>query len=276
MFIFSIWGLIANFFTYPVFELLFIIHTSGIFAGLFYNAKKDKLKELLKISKTTIITGITLVSDIFFLILAYRQINIASAISLHYLAPLLIPAISIFFIKEKINLKTYIPIALIGLLGTILISFKYYSFDGLGIFYGIMSGITLALIIVLQKKNLENKSPTILIFQYSLVEACVDLTLGLIFNQIHLKFTLNLLLLFLIGFAMRQGSIMYSYGLKHLKLEIASILAYSEVGISALYGYLFLHQIITIYEFFGILLIILSGALIIFKKVDNETIKEEL
>lgn len=277
IFIFSLWGIISNIFNYPVFELLFIIHSAGILVGLIHTVPyKNKRKLLFKISKTTIFISITLISDIFFLILAYRTINIATAITLHYLAPLLIPILAILFLKEKINLKKYIPISLLGFAGTLLISIKNITINPLGIFYGIMSGITLALIIVLQKKNTKNNDISILVFQYSLIQAITDLILGLIFNQIHLNFTIGFLYLFLLGLLIRHGTLLYNYALKHTEISVASILAYLEVALSIAYGYIIFKQKITYLEIIGIILIMISGILIINKKVDQEEITENI
>ena len=275
--VFSSWGIISKIYTYPVFELLFVIHFAGVFVGLFHSIRnKNKRKELLKIKKTTFFIAITLISDIFFLILAYRSMNMATAITLHYLAPLLVPIFAILFLKEKINLKQYIPIALLGLAGTILISINTITVNPLGLFYGIMSGITLGLIIVLQKKNASSTYISVLVFQYSLIQSLIDLILGLIFNQIHLALTFGFISLFLFGLVIRHGTLLYNYALKHLDISTASILAYTEVGLSVLYGFVLFHQKIFLSEIIGIILIILAGILIVIRKIDKEEITENI
>ena len=275
--VFSSWGIISKIYTYPVFELLFVIHFAGVFVGLFHSVKnKNKRKELLKIKKTTFFIAITLISDIFFLVLAYRSTNMATAITLHYLAPLLVPLFAILFLKEKINLKQYIPIALLGLAGTILISINTITVNPLGLFYGIMSGITLGLIIVLQKKNASSTYISVLVFQYSLIQSLTDLILGLIFNQIHLALTFGFISLFLFGLIIRHGTLLYNYVLKHLDISTASILAYTEVGLSVLYGFVLFHQKIFLAEIIGIILIILAGILIVMRKIDKEEITENI
>lgn len=276
MFIFSFWGIIANVFRYPVFELLFVVHFAGIFVGLFYSIyNKEKLHNLFRISKTTILISFTLISDIFFLILAYRQINMATAITLHYLAPLLIPVFAVLFLKEKINIKYYLPIAFLGFLGTLLISIGNVVINPLGLFYGVMSGITLALIIVLQKRNTVNNKISMLIFQYSLVQASTDLFFGLLLGQIHPVFNISLLYLFLAGLAVRTGSFMYNYALKYVEVTTASILAYLEVVLTIIYGYVIFRQVISIYDIIGIILILLAGVFVVIKKVDLEEVVEE-
>lgn len=277
IFIFSSWGIISKLYTYPVFELLFVIHFAGVFVGLFHSVKnKDKRKQLLKINKTTFIIAVVLVSDIFFLVLAYRTTNMATAITLHYLAPLLIPFLAIVILKEHINLKRYMPIAALGLIGTILVSVDSLSVNPLGLFYGIMSGITLALIIVLQKKNATKNYISVLVFQYSMIQSCVDLTLGILLDQIHLTFTVGFISLFLLGLVVRHGTLLYNYTLKHLDISIASILAYGEVALTVMYGFLLFHQDGSTLEIIGILLIVLAGILIVVKKVDKEEIMESV
>ena len=139
-----------------------------------------------------------------------------------------------------------------------------------------MSGITLGLIIVLQKKNASSTYISVLVFQYSLIQSLIDLILGLIFNQIHLALTFGFISLFLFGLVIRHGTLLYNYALKHLDISTASILAYTEVGLSVLYGFVLFHQKIFLSEIIGIILIILAGILIVIRKIDKEEITENI
>jgi uncharacterized membrane protein len=122
MLLFSLWGIAANITDFNVFTILLITQSIGAILGLIYSLiKKISIKELLNISKFTIITALFLDVDTCCLILSYEHIPLAATISLHYLAPLLIPLFAFFILKEKINIKTYVPIVLIGILGSFLI-----------------------------------------------------------------------------------------------------------------------------------------------------------
>ena len=68
---------------------------------------------------------------------------------------------------------------------------------------------------------------------------------------------------------------MYNYALKYVEVTTASILAYLEVVLTIIYGYVIFRQVISIYDIIGTILILLAGVFVVIKKVDLEEVVEE-
>jgi drug/metabolite transporter (DMT)-like permease len=164
-------------------------------------------------------------------------------------------------------------VALFGFIGVVLICYKQLEFKNLiGIGFGLLSGVTLAIIITMQKKNAVKYDAPVLVTQYSFIQASLALFMGKTTNSIHIVFDKSLLYLVLLGILVKHASLIYNYALKHIKVSTASILAYLEVAFASLIGYFIFNQKIIFAEFIGILLIVIAGISIVY--LDHVRVEE--
>lgn len=188
---------------------------------------------------------------------SYSYIQVGSATVLHFLYPMFVSLICFFYYKESLSnaVKVCLGVASFGIL--FFIELGGSSF--LGLFLALFSGMTFAYYMVgIEKLGLQTLNPYVLNFYFALVIAATLLVIGLVSGQ--LVFCLPLKAYgysFLIAIlASIVGIICLQQGVRYLGAATAAILSMFEPVTSVIFGFLLLHEQLTIIKLIGCVLIL--------------------
>lgn len=242
---------------------------AGIFYFL-YCLKKDL--NLLKVDEKGllffIIYGIIAFGGTFICYnLSVNYISIALATMFMFTSQVWVVILSYFIFEEKFTPKKIIAIVL-TLIGCFMMCKIYdtqnISLDPKGVIFGLISGFTFALQIILAKINSSKYNQNTLL-AYSFIFASLSLIPFMNFkNTIHIFQTSNNISfiiknIIIIGFfntVIANGA--YINSVKYIEVGIASIIASSEIVLASIIAYIVFHQTLDCIQIIGMALIIFS------------------
>ena len=223
--------------------------------------------DLLRIAeswKLMILNGFLLCLGWAFLFASMKLISIANAVLLNYLAPIFTAILSPIILKERLE-KTAIIALILSFIGVILISQDEVvgasASNLLGILYGLLAGLSYAGFIIVSKR-LRGEFPSLVTAFYSYVFAAVFLALIVQPTPPTLSPYSWLLLLTLGGVNTSSAVTLYLYGLGSVEAHKAVILTYLEPLSAAIFGLVFLGQVLGALDLVGGALILVSGYLV--------------
>lgn len=268
-FIWGSYGLFIRMIDYPpeliVFFRFFLASVTLIlFAGLtgkMTQFKTPKWKWLVAIGMINTISWLTLTNSV-------ALTSVANGFILYYTAPCFVVLLAPIFLKEKIEKRSLIALALsfagiISIMG--LNGFSQGSKVLQGNTLGLISGITYALFIIGLKYLPSNVLGLVSNTYMCSTIACMTLPLALPhFHAISLSGFLVLLLMSL--FIQVIATTIYMLGLRKVKAQHAGIICYSEALFAMLFAAIFLNESFTFGLIGGTILIIIGGFIIMSKK----------
>ncbi|MEM3620671.1 MAG: DMT family transporter [Nitrososphaerota archaeon] len=260
-------GVIVNFIELDPFLIAYyrtLLATLLLIPTVFLVNKREFIKAVRE-WKLLIFNGFMNALGWGFLFSSMKLIPIAISVLLNYLAPIFVAILSPFFLKEKIKTTTIVSLPL-SLLGVTLIfneQINYGSASIPGIIYGLLSGLFYAVFILISKKiRREYSSYTLASYTYMFTLVFLAIIVSASSQTINVKEEAIPLLL-LIGFVNTAFAVtIYFHGLGLIEAQKAVILTYFEPLCAALFGVLFLNQILSIPLIVGGILIILSGYIV--------------
>ena len=254
----------------PIFFTFITASIGWCFLSFFLFLKKYSLKVVKRDFYLLIcITFFFLVNSITFFY-AYKLTSISNAIFSHYLAPVFVSLLAPLIIGEKIERFTIIAL-IISIAGMILIFYSNGSLFALtrkdiaGIFFGTISAICYAFLVVIVKEMMVRINFFIVMFYQGLFTFLIFLFI-LPFSYTSLVMeTKTLAIMFIVGFTHSfLAPIIYLEGLKQVKAQIAGVLGYFEVLGSLLIGIIFFGEFPMTNTLIGGFLIIIAGGIAIF------------
>jgi DME family drug/metabolite transporter len=203
--------------------------------------------------------------------LAIRYTGVAVAIFLSYLAPVYLAFVAPRILKEKTERIVYVALV-IGLAGMALILVPGLLLEGVklsaaGLFYGWAAGVMYAVYLLFAKslRGLNVRS-TAVVFTQSAFTAAVMLVPGLLaVSAAHYSYTgADLLMAALLGLLTTAFSFsLFMDGLRFIRVQHASIMAYIEPVSAPLYALVFLGQKPSLWTIAGGALIVAAGILVV-------------
>lgn len=195
--------------------------------------------------------------------LSLKLTTVANAVLLTYTAPLFIALMAPFLLKESLE-KTTILALFLSFIGIILIltpaSIELNLRQLSGIFWGLLSGFTYAILVVLVKPLLKIYSPMLLMFLESFTATLVLLPFVLS-QPLQLNF-FSLSLLVIMGILHTAiANILYLEGLRQLKAQIAGVLSYLDPLSASFFAFIFLQEVPRLETIIGGFLILLANYL---------------
>lgn len=198
-----------------------------------------------------------------FYYLCMEKASAAVSAILLYTAPLFVMIMSLILFKEKLTAKK-ITAFIIAIIGCALVSgiASGISSEPIGILFGIFSGFTYSLYGIFthyyMKKNSDTLTFTALNFLFgsifSLFFASPEKIIDVTVQNGHIAETIIYFAIFGLCTAVIPFTL-YTLGLKKVKPDTASILAFTEPLTAAIFGILILNQNIDIYGIVGIILV---------------------
>uniref|UniRef100_A0A7C3MA18 Permease n=1 Tax=Archaeoglobus fulgidus TaxID=2234 RepID=A0A7C3MA18_ARCFL len=197
---------------------------------------------------TTIVSYIT----------AIQNIEVAMAALLLYMAPVYVIPISMLM-GEKVEVKTLLALPL-GLTGLYLMLTPYTVLTS-GIIFGAISGLSYALVFVLSKEARKKHSPFRINFYNLGLGSAVLLPYFILFGNVES-------IPWAIGLGVIPTAIpflLFSYGMKYVKVQRAPVLALIEPLCAGVVGYLYFGEVLTLKQLIGGAMI-LAGVLIAWRE----------
>jgi drug/metabolite transporter (DMT)-like permease len=196
---------------------------------------------------------------------ACHYTSIANAVFAHYTAPLFVAMLAPLFLQERLTLRTItaIVIAAYGLwmmlgidISSLFLSIEVQNRDNIGILFGILSGITYALALIIIRKNAATIDPYILTFGQNLVIVIFLLP----FVTLPHPFFPTGWFLFVMGIMHSTlAPVLYFRGMRNISANKAAICGYLEPVSAVILAALFLGENISFSTMLGGSLILISG-----------------
>jgi drug/metabolite transporter (DMT)-like permease len=190
---------------------------------------------------------------------AIAHLPLATAITLNYTSPLFLAAFLPFFFHEKAKKRLYVTIG-IGFIGVLMLLQPTFSKnDALAGALGLASGVgaSFAYIFVKQLGNLEEPDWRT-VFYFTLVST-IGAGIWMMLNHFTPTTWQDLPVLTGLGVSATIAQLAMTRAYRTGKTLIVAGLAYTTVVLASLFGVIFWHENLTMTEWLGISLIILSG-----------------
>jgi len=234
-----------------------------ILAPIMLVFKRSELRASAGQLKLLALNGLFLSMGWVFLFLSMKLIPIADAVLLNYLAPVFAAALAPFFLGEKLEKSALLALPL-AFSGTVLISYEGISGSPnpspLGVFSGILAGVSYAGFILTSKKLRTSLSGLGTAFS-SYCFASIFLSLAL-FTPMSLDLPSLIILVFLGGFNTGLAVTLYFHGLGLIEAQRAVVFTYLEPLSAACFGFAFLGQVMGLSAVLGGILIVAAGFLV--------------
>ncbi len=225
--------------------------------------------------------GAVLFTSYFYYISISMTSAAVSAILL-YTAPFFVMLLSLLLFGEQMSVKKLASF-LIALIGCGLVSgiAGGVIWNGLGLLFGVLSGIAYALYSIFTAIYLRRGGEDPFAFMsFSITFAAIGSLLlispGAIVEKVAAAPMPTIPILLGLGFGFATAAVpylLYTFGLSGIRASVASILAFSEPLMAALFGLVFLHEKIDAFGVIGILLV--TAAIVIMnitpKKKEEKT-----
>ncbi|MHB1702833.1 MAG: DMT family transporter [bacterium] len=261
MILFGAWGVAAKFINIPVPLLIFIM--TGTAAIVLLPFSINNIKDLFRDSHAFLVS-LNLALDLILLTEAYRRVDLAIVVSIHYIGPVLVVLIAPWILKEHFKWKflIFILIALIGgWLVSVPTSVEKINTTGLLLAFG--SAVTLAGNIILQRRYMrrDNADPVTAVFRYNVFLAgfMVIPAMFSIFKYQDVKIAYiweaGITGILIQGVAM----LLFNYAAKSLTAKILGIISYTEIFWASVFGLVIFSQSLTLFQVLGMILIIAAS-----------------
>ena len=234
------------------FRFFFSAVITGIFIYLFSRKSFVRSKNI----KSQVLRGILLLTSSLLFFYAISVISLAKALTLAFICPLIVTALSPYFLKERVGRRRWTAV-IVGFIGVLLVirpgivEFNWASLASLG------TGLCYAIYLIVTRSLKDTDNGLLTLLLTSIV--------GTVVLSIYLPFvwvnpSLNQLLLAVnMGFiaALAHGLIIISYN--YSDASKLAPLGYFEIIPNIIIGYIWFSDFPDKYTVLGLLVIILSG-----------------
>ena len=216
---------------------------------------KQKIPILGNNKKLLLLRAILGVFSMTLFLQSIKYLGVGISVSIRYLSPLFATIFALIFLKEKVKLIQWFFI-LLSLLGVFLINGFEQNLSSIGMFFGLLSAITVGLIFVITSKIGNSENPLVIVNYFMI--------LTLIFGgstSFNYWINPNLIEIFLLLLSGVFGFIALFYMTKSFQnseINIVAPIKYLEVFIAVVIGFFYFEERYSIWNFLGIILIIVG------------------
>ena len=234
------------------FRFFFSAVITGIFIYLFSRKSFVRSKNI----KSQVLRGILLLTSSLLFFYAISVISLAKALTLAFICPLIVTALSPYFLKERVGRRRWTAV-IVGFIGVLLVirpgivEFNWASLASLG------TGLCYAIYLIVTR-SLKDTDNGLLTLLFTSIIGTVVLSIYLPFVWVNPSLN-QLLLAANMGFiaALAHGLIIISYNFSDAS-KLAP-LGYFEIIPNIIIGYIWFSDFPDKYTIVGLLVIILSG-----------------
>jgi len=203
-----------------------------------------------------LIRGLIFVFSTYLFFYAISEISLPKALTLAFVAPICVTALSPFFLKEQVGIKRWLAIFL-GFFGTLvvirpgLIEFNLATFAALG------CGICYGFYLIITKKLSSSDNPLLTLLLSGIVGTII---ISPFLPSIWINPTSNQwILLALIGLIASVAHLLLILSLKYADASKLAPLGYTEIITNIIISYYFFNELPDNWTYLGLFIIVISG-----------------
>ena len=203
-----------------------------------------------------LIRGLIFVFSTYLFFFAISEISLPKALTLAFVAPICVTALSPFFLKEQVGIKRWLAVFL-GFFGTLvvirpgLIEFNLATFAALG------CGICYGFYLIITKKLSSSDNPLLTLLLSGIVGTII---ISPFLPSIWINPTSNQwILLILIGLIASVAHLLLILSLKYADASKLAPLGYTEIITNIIISYYFFNELPDNWTYLGLFIIVLSG-----------------
>ena len=194
---------------------------------------------------------------------AFTVLTLAEAYSLLFASPLLITALSVPFLGEKVGKRRWAAVVL-GVIGVIIVLRPGLQPVSLGHIAGLTAAVANSIgAIVVRKVGREERSQTLILFPMVAVLLIMAMVMPGTYKPMPL---LDLGVLALMGLLLIAGQMMVLNAYRNAPAALIAPMQYSQIIWAALFGFIFFSEIPDLWVATGSLLIISSGVFVVWRE----------
>tara|TARA_Y100000588_G_C13903284_1_gene773831 strand:- start:41 stop:751 length:711 start_codon:yes stop_codon:yes gene_type:complete len=203
-----------------------------------------------------LIRGLIFVSSTYLFFYAISEISLPKALTLAFVAPICVTALSPLFLNEKVGVKRWTAV-LLGFIGTMIVirpgfielNFATMAALGCGICYGFY--------LIITRKLSSSDNPLLTLLLSGLIGTII---LSLFVPSIWVNPTSNQwILMALIGLIASVTHLFLILSLKYADASKLAPLGYTEIITNILISYYFFHELPDNWTYLGLFIIVISG-----------------
>ena len=218
-----------------------------------------------------LIRGLIFVFSTYLFFYAISEISLPKALTLAFVAPICVTALSPFFLNEKVGVKRWMAVSL-GFLGTLIVIRPGFIEFNLATFAALGNGICYGFYLILTRK-LSTSDNSLLTLLFSGVVGTIIISLFL--PSVWVNPTPNQwIMMAIIGFIASVAHLFLILSLKYADASKLAPLGYTEIITNILISYYFFYELPDNWTYLGLFIIVLSGLYISKREIEISVINK--
>jgi drug/metabolite transporter (DMT)-like permease len=203
-----------------------------------------------------LIRGLILVFSTYLFFYSISFISLPKALTLAFVAPLIVTVLSPFFLKEKVGIRRWTAVS-IGFIGTLIVIRPGFIEFNLATFAALGNGICYGFYLILTRKLSTSDNPLLTLLFTGTVGAII---LSLFMPSIWINPTSNQwFMMALIGLIASVAHLFLILSLKYADASKLAPLGYTEIITNIIISYYFFNELPDNWTYLGLFIIVLSG-----------------
>ena len=234
----------ARYFFSVVFTLFFII--------FFYR------KSLIWTKKPSLqlIRGLLLVLSTYLFFYSISEISLPKALTLAFVAPICVTALSPFFLNEKVGMRRWTAVSM-GFIGTLIVIRPGFIEINLATLAALGTGIFYGFYLIITRKLSNSDNPLLTLLLTGLIGTVI---FSLFAPSVWIYPTLNQwIIMAIIGLIASVAHLFIILSLKYADASKLAPLGYTEIITNIIISYYFFHELPDNWTYLGLFIIVLSG-----------------
>ena len=203
-----------------------------------------------------LIRGLIFVFSTYLFFYAISEISLPKALTLAFVAPICVTALSPFFLNEKVGIKRWTAVSL-GFLGTLIVIRPGFIEFNLATFAALGNGICYSFYLIITRK-LRSSDNSLLTLLFSGVVGTIIISFFM--PSVWINPSLNQwFMMALIGFIASVAHLFIILSLMYADASRLAPLGYTEIITNIFISYYFFHELPDNWTYLGLFIIVLSG-----------------
>ena len=203
-----------------------------------------------------LIRGLIFVFSTYLFFYAISEISLPKALTLAFVAPICVTALSPFFLNEKVGVKRWTAVSL-GFIGTLIVIRPGFIELNLATMAALGNGICYGFYLIITRKLSTSDNPLLTLLLSGLIGTII---ISLFMPLVWVNPTSNQwVLMALIGLIASVAHLFLILSLKYADASKLAPLGYTEIITNILISYYFFHELPDNWTYLGLFIIVLSG-----------------
>ena len=212
-----------------------------------------------------LIRGLIFVFSTYLFFYAISEISLPKALTLAFVAPICVTALSPFFLNEKVGVRRWMAVSL-GFLGTLIVIRPGFIEFNLATFAALGNGICYGFYLILTRK-LSTSDNSLLTLLFSGVVGTIIISLFLPSVWVN-PTPYQWIMMAIIGFIASVAHLFLILSLKYADASKLAPLGYTEIITNILISYYFFYELPDNWTYLGLFIIVLSGLYISKREIE--------